>query len=536
MASAAGPLGAVPFLQQQRYKGADFRQTARRRAESRFFEEHDSHVPYGTRMSVNTTAYTAIALLAASAAPTPRHRDWISVSDYLLERQADGRTDNTAALQSAMDAAIASGSELYIPPGRYRYSRLSASLSGRARGLRIRGATTSDVSGTTGTILTCTARSSDCFTIFGNSGNANVIVEGVTFEGTPDAANGIVVNEGWNLKFIHSVFRQFSGAESAAVKITMSRGSFSGLVTFQGCEFESNTVGVWELPTPGHQINVIRYVDSRFLDSTEAAIKIGRPGLVMQGRSHSITHCDFEGNYRDIVVRGPVHAFSIDGTSYFENNTVGSPPRIQMDSAKSLSIQGYFQHDPGPGGSVILLNGVEGATIKRNFCSNGNGADRYFLTAISATNIEAEPPQTTAGNTSYPIRISSGSLADAVTYTSPVRWVGTGSSTVPRVSGSAIVVNAATAQSVRFFPPGPGDYTFKIPSNSSDQQMLTLWIVNTTPAALGTYTFEGGTGGYRLEAPWVNPAPGSRRQITFQYDASARTWYEWNRSRGDLRN
>lgn len=514
---------------------------------------------------------------------------WLNVLSYIPQAYWAGiaaRTDVhdlTNYLQAAIDAAIIAGTELFFPTGTYNYSTLGVTLSGSLRTLRCRGTSSGDPSATRGSILKSSANGADSFTVSGNSGNANVVFEGLTFQGTSTANNGVVVSEGWSIVFRHCVFAGYSKAGAAATKLTMSVGSFTGLVSFHHCEWESNAIGVWELPTSTNQINVVRYQDCRWLDSTEAAIKIGDTGLLMQGRMHNVIGCDFEGNLQDIVARGYVYAFNILGC-YFE--TAGSPtvPRIDMDAgAEALVIQGnYFQHAlPNDGNSIIALGNVDNAIIRSNFSSFGGSAARYFLTATTATNVRAEPPSTAPGITPYPIRISVGAVGDAVAYTSPVEFHETGSITwgtgapaaagrvgdmyirtdsvgsrgaiwvkrtsnwrqiqnndysVLVASGGYITPNAALADVAVWTAPGGGDYTFVDPTNPSEAQTLTIRVVNNTGGALGTIAWAGGTAGYHLAGAWVNPATGCNRSITFMYSGATGAWLEVSRSAADVPN
>ena len=66
---------------------------------------------------------TGLSLIAAApeASPTPP-APALSVIDAKIQFGAvgDGKTDDTASLQGAIDTAVAAGVNLYIPPGVYK--------------------------------------------------------------------------------------------------------------------------------------------------------------------------------------------------------------------------------------------------------------------------------------------------------------------------------------------------------------------------------------------------------------------------------
>lgn len=92
----------------------------------------------------------------------------------------DGSTDDTTALQNAINAAIAAGRKLYIPAGTYKFTQLSVTVSGAGKGPLIiegdghpylqfvsRGTILRQIDGTTGTAITFTGAWASNYNITG---------------------------------------------------------------------------------------------------------------------------------------------------------------------------------------------------------------------------------------------------------------------------------------------------------------------------------------------------------------------------------
>jgi hypothetical protein len=98
--------------------------------------------------------------------------------------------------------------------------------------------------------------------------------------------------------------------------------------------------------------------------------------------------------------------------------------------------------------------------------------------------------------------------------------------------------NLALGAIIEITPNNGSAFAIEAPTNavSSQVQIYSIVIINTTGGALGALTWRSAIGGYKLAAAWTQPANGFRRIITFYYDAISGYSYEMSRSAGDVPN
>ena len=560
--------------------------------------------------AIGTTDSSLVTYVPAGAGATQRTvqaklRDVVSVKDF--GAVGDDVTNDTAAIQAAINAAYALNKSLYIPGGRYRFTNLVFSPTdsvSTGQGLRIYGDSSGNGTLGRGSILSCNAASGDAFTVAPTSGASYLSIDGITFHGNPNV-NGLVFNNSWFANINNCVFGGFSNASCKALWFKTNT-TYSGSSIVSKCVFQSNSTAILSggsaSGTPS--VNDVRYNDCWFLDNTVAAIQIGtNGGAIMQGRCHYITNCDFENNSRDILTYATVYALTISQCN-FETQATTSLPRIEnaydgiSPVGASIEISGcYFQQTlPSPGDSIVILRGG-GLKVIRNHSSYGNQTDRYFLTALDSSRVEAEPNTTPPGVTSYPIRISPGAVGLAKTY---VSFVNTGLRPEPLISGAtnasviyqgsgspnnslgasgdlyinndvtganiesrdslwqkgasfwkrvtylqgidnlsyATVMSPDLAKGsvIQVTPTNNVAFVFDPITNAGPGQVWSLAIINTTGGALGAATFVTASGGYKLAGAWVQPANGFRRIITFYYNPSTLFNYEIARTSTDVPN
>jgi len=566
-----------------------------------------------TDLAVSTVAAAGAGLVGyrnSSASSTARTvlsklRDTVSVKDF--GAVGDDVTDDTAAIQAAINAAYALNKSLYIPGGRYRFTNLTFSPTdsvSTGQGLRIYGDSSGNGTLGRGSILSCNAASGDAFTVAPTSGASYLNIDGITFHGNANV-NGLVFSNSWFANINNCVFGGFTNASCKALWFKTNT-TYSGSSIVSKCVFQSNTTAILSggsaSGTPS--VNDVRYKDCWFLDNTVAAIQIGTSGgAIMQGRCHYITNCDFENNSQDILTYATVYALTISQCN-FETQATTSLPRIETaydgvsPVGASIEISGcYFQQTlPSAGDSIVLLRGT-GLKVIGNHSSYGNQTDRYFLTALDSSRVEAEPNTTPPGVTSYPIRVSAGAVGAAKTYVSFVNtglrpeplftaaanpsviYQGAGSPNNSFGSSGDLYINNdvsganiesrdslwqkgasfwkrvtylqgidnlsyATVMSpdlakgsvIQLTPTNGVAFTFDPITNAGPGQVWSLAIINTTGGALGAATFVTAPGGYKLAGAWVQPANGFRQIITFYYNPGTLFNYEIARTSADVPN
>lgn len=93
------------------------------------------------------------------------------------------------------------------------------------------------------------------------------------------------------------------------------------------------------------------------------------------------------------------------------------------------------------------------------------------------------------------------------------------------------LVNAASGPRQRITVTNADNFTVAPPTNAHAAMSLTIEIYNTSGGAMGTVTFDSGTGGYRTAGAFSSPATGRIRSITFAYDGAK--WSEVCRTAAD---
>lgn len=520
----------------------------------------------------------------------------------------DGVANDTVALQAAINSAYAQNKALYIPGGRYRFTNLTFTPSdsiSAGQGLRIYGDTSGNTYTSRGSILECVASSGTAFLIDSTVGACHLELANLTFKGNSNVSNGLVLENNFLAKIENCVFSDFDNASAGRAiwfKPDNSGAAYSGSTAIVGSNFQKNTIGIASGDVAGasQQVNYVTYERCIFLDHTTAAIQIGYTGgSLMQARNHVIRACDFEGNARDILGYASVYALSITD-SYFENNTATSNPRIELayggvsPSGEAITITGnFFQQGALTSGSSVLAITANNQIVRNNFCANGNQTDRYFLTATSATTIDAEPAAPPAGITPFPIRIGTKTYVQQVNLglrpeplvtntANPARiYQGAGTpnnslgaqgdiyinNSVTNGGPNATARDAIWQKGVSFWhrvqyqervgvipysaimnpdlaagavltvtPTDGSNFTFSFVGNAGPSQVYSIVVINTTGGALGTATFSTSPGGYKLAGSWTQPATGFRRAITFYYDANDVMSYELSRTAADVPN
>jgi hypothetical protein len=96
--------------------------------------------------------------------------------------------------------------------------------------------------------------------------------------------------------------------------------------------------------------------------------------------------------------------------------------------------------------------------------------------------------------------------------------------------GPTVAINAALGNEYRLSVTNGNAFTMANATNALIGQRLAVTIVNNHSSALGAVTWGSN---YKLAGPWVSPAPGFNRTITFRVD-TATEWHEMSRTVADV--
>ena len=347
-----------------------------------------------TRSEANATAVSLLTKL----------REHISVNDF--GAVGDGVTDDTTALQNAINAAKTNGRAIFAPAGIYNYTSLN--LDDILNGLMIYGE--GDPYGAAagkGSYLRCTSAAGDGISI--------------------DSSQGIVFRNLWlgynNVAYTGDlVTLGHSGAATDPAVITFENVRFSGegaadnansllslkkaiIIHINRCKFSVATYGIRLADTAGGYCNVLNIRDSVFLSITTMPIYAAR----------SCNSINLTGNTFEPLVAGTAGAFNMptDGSAYIfglvahgnwfgDVVTAGGLFWLRV-CALGLSIKGNFIGSAGTGAAdyALYLGLCQGVSVEGNMFSGGKVVN-FFATCravwLAGNDMQAVGAVGTAGN------------------------------------------------------------------------------------------------------------------------------------------
>jgi hypothetical protein len=341
----------------------------------------------------------------------------LSVLDF--GATGDGITDDTAAIQLAVNSAMSQNKRLYIPKGEYLVSSTITVTNGSGAGLFMYGDTTSNFSVfPSGSTIRYTGTST-LLQMNGGASTINSLIKNITFKGNASAINAIKINAGWFTTIEECVFQGFLGTGASAVYLTYNVGSFVGVTKFINCEFALNVAHIY---FDKSDTNVLIIDKCSFYDHTFGILNgDGTNGVA--SRNVNITNCLFESVNAayDIFCYGGAQGWNIINNYFEQNDSAVNSPRILFGSGmvyplnQSISITGnIFSKNLGTAASsLISISGCNGLTVKSNwngFPFAGSANDRYSVIATGTTNYTIEPFNAVSGATPYPANINASTV------------------------------------------------------------------------------------------------------------------------------
>ena len=383
---------------------------------------------------VSYAAGTVGAIIAALK--TLLDRNVVSIDSY--GAVADGATDNTTAIQAAIDAAYTSGRKLRIPANAADYVHAGTLTipydATQTKALRITGDSDINYYNTqAGSRLRYTG-SGYAFDVQGRgvdvSGANSGSPVGVTFErlsitGTASALGAIRYRRAWYGAVRRCGFWNFSSASNGVVTIDSTSGGggrngFAGEITVEKNWFANSGRCVLLTGDTGGVVNVVRVLDNVALDQQFfLAHNFGASVPYSLNVVCTGNHC--EGTLQsDVYSQGVAGGWVITGNYFEQNNNAQNLPRIDIAGSNNtgITITGntFSKQLQAAGQSLARVANAKGVTFTGNISNYGGSTDRWSIDLQTCTQVTAEPVSV-VGAVGYPVlmnnvAIFSGRVAD----------------------------------------------------------------------------------------------------------------------------
>lgn len=456
-------------------------------------------------------------------------RESVSVKDF--GAKGDGVTDDTAAIQAALDSLVLSGTTLYntppakeltVPAGIYIFS----SAITIPKNVKIKG------EGKNSSIFKSN-HTGDGFTTIQpvNTPQAiNVQLEDLAIWNTNAS------NTGGAYVDVTGVYITLRNVQLTGFKYNLILDQ-SELVDCEFCDFENPiTACLWIVNGPEHTPGAGFFYSNRIsVKSSQFSSTVGSIGIIDDGGyTHSFVDNNYNGCTNHFRVAG-VLGFKISGGEFegatssnfiFTNTTYGAGTAV--GTGQSVFI--------GNGALVIatgsnnIFNVTNVGTITLDTLSLQSTATKYIGTAgtggLFARNI---------------YNLGVGVLFDGKAGTHVEQIVGLNyfnapttilqlTSPVQTITQVTGVVNAGISSIIQINNNGTAAYTVAAPINGVEGQRITITDINSSSGVGGVYTWNAA---YKLAA-WTRPAAGFNRSIDFILKGS--NWFEVSRTTADIPN
>ena len=329
----------------------------------------------------------------------------VSVKDF--GAKGDGVTDDTAAIQAAINYGRTDSKRIYVPAGTYIVSSTLTYASSGSGGILIDGTTAHDINANTGSVFKYTGTGS-CFKFTGAP--VFSIISNITFLGVDgNGAIGLDIDFAWYITIEKCVFKYFRAASSGAgIKIGYTApGYFAGVTTIRDCYISENYIGIW---SNSMDINVLR-VDTCTIFINKIGFQQGNGLTATSSNNFNFNNCLFEGNVvHDILSYGGATNWNVIGCYFEQGDITNNLPRIKLDQfagVKNLDVSiignTFGKQLQAAGQSLVYVKAVDGLIFKNNNSVYGDAVDRYSIFADACTNTELWLMSTLIAVASYPI-------------------------------------------------------------------------------------------------------------------------------------
>lgn len=346
--------------------------------------------------------------------------------------------DNTAAIQAAINEALASGKALHVPAAAdpFEHGALSVPYDPtNTKRLRIVGdhGISYFASGKT-SALKFTGTSGHAITVQGRPGgsggdNSGVPVsfeaERVAFHGNASCDGAIRIARGWYARVEKNAFFGFSKTAGSVVEfdsddVDASGTSFSGTSSIEGNTFASSGRCIVLTGATGGQVNALTIRGNKMLDQSYGVISSfsGTPyaeHVIIEGNH-------FEGTLEsDIYSQGAASNWVIERNYFEQNNAAKNSPRVWFEGSSNYAItverNTFSKQLQAAGQALVRIANARGVSVKNNVSNYGGQTDRYSVDLITCTDAEAQTMPSPGSATPYPVlmnnyNIRTGTVTD----------------------------------------------------------------------------------------------------------------------------